>query len=318
MIRITKSSAIQILMGMLYNKAAGRTQAGVRDYCQNTYFRSIGNASEEDLGPVLRELFSKYFRLDEGEEKNLKFDSIIEQLVKQINEDGQNSDGTLIDQLVEVLQKPYRKNILSGQSLQQLEQALLIPSELAGLTSRLAKREMSCTHCGHIFVNGEMLTAQVRENLNGEPIGMEMVCQNCCAPSYVKCSQCNSQAEITKRQHAAINKDRLCNKCKESKKSGNAVAASDTPEPTVLQPERDRVEPFRSGTNVVMEARGQPEANTRRAEVRSPFRTWTPRATRMAFSPDMLRRVDEVVRPTDPMVANPFNGGEEGPDNAPF
>lgn len=117
---------------------------------------------------------------------------------------GKVKDGDLIDVIVKTLQLPYARSAISGKALSDIRKALLLPSEMAGLTA-LKQRELSCLSCGHKFVDGEMTT--VTQMDNGVNVGLW--CTNCSRPKYVACSKCEESTELSKPVGRALAKTKF-------------------------------------------------------------------------------------------------------------
>jgi hypothetical protein len=114
-----------------------------------------------------------------------------EDLAAQIKEerDQPKADATLIDTLVDVLQLPYLRNLITPEMVKSLRRAILVPSEAMGLAERLRKRESGCVRCGHTFRSHEMAVAY--RNPGDE--GMVFYCHRCIQPDLVACQHqdCN-------------------------------------------------------------------------------------------------------------------------------
>jgi hypothetical protein len=108
-------------------------------------------------------------------------DEMIDQIADQLEtcEEAVN-DRDLIDTMVRILQLPYARSILSGNTLQMLRAAILLPDELIALKSQL-KENMSCIGCGHKLLHGEMAIYSHQ----GEGSNHGFLCSRCQKPSFV-------------------------------------------------------------------------------------------------------------------------------------
>ena len=72
---------------------------------------------------------------------------------------------------------------MSGEIMDNLKRALLLPDELAGLKEKLAAEELHCIGCGHKFAHHEMGIVCVQR----EERGASVMCSNCVTPEKVAC-----------------------------------------------------------------------------------------------------------------------------------
>lgn len=112
----------------------------------------------------------------------------------------------LIDVLVDVLESPNARQVLTAKNLDTLRKAFLLPENMVKLGESLRK-EMGCANCGHPFMNHEMATCGIEDH-NGT--GMVFYCAKCSTPHYTACRNCGEgSAELDQE---ALNK--LTNKCR--------------------------------------------------------------------------------------------------------
>lgn len=138
-------------------------------------------------------------------------------LLKHVNRallDEQHGRGEsdLVDQIVRALQLPWGRNVLSGQSMQRLRAAVLLPSEQAGLLARLRAKEMSCTTCGAPFHDHESVTMRVYSDGTQ---GIE--CHRCVPPVHIPCVSCGETVELSDKAMKAMSRMQ-CKSCQEAKR----------------------------------------------------------------------------------------------------
>lgn len=164
-------------------------------------------------------------------------DAIYIQLRDEQRDDKTNMD--LIDEIVRTLGLPFCRNTLSGETINRLRKAILLPDERAGLVKRLRERSMSCSNCGHQFHNGEMGTLYYdgREHV--------ILCTNCHRPTQVACHTCGGthSADIADTQvlNDAIFGTR-CTRCEGTERIHTEVGATgDAPPANPFRPPWPRV-----------------------------------------------------------------------------
>lgn len=122
---------------------------------------------------------------------------------------------TLIDILVDVLESPNGRQILSGRNLDTLRKAILLPENMSKLGESLRK-EMACANCGHPFMQGEMATCGI-EDRNGN--GMVFYCQRCSQASRSVCSGLKCEGVVNLDQEALMRViHKPCSACEDPKK----------------------------------------------------------------------------------------------------
>lgn len=117
-------------------------------------------------------------------------DDLIELLGKLANEEPVETD--LIDAIVGTLRLPYTTNRVSSSVLQNLREALMLPSELQAFIDAL-NGQWQCAVCSHTMTGGEL---GVLRRESGGPVSIR--CLNCAAPEYVVCSNGKHQRHIPK------------------------------------------------------------------------------------------------------------------------
>ena len=98
-------------------------------------------------------------------------------------------DKALLDKIIEILKNAGARNVISGNTLKALRYALLLPEETAGLVERLRRKEMSCSGCGHPFMDGEVVTFRAQD-----PPGF--VCASCYLPTVISCTYPGCEAHV--------------------------------------------------------------------------------------------------------------------------
>lgn len=117
------------------------------------------------------------------------------------------TEGDMINLIVNELKLPYFRNHLSGNNLDRLRHQLLLPQERAEFQRLMANKEMACVQCGHQFNNGEMST-YTEEGF---------VCSNCYTPNQMGCKHCEQSAHVPDKLRDGIRKVGDCG-CRERKK----------------------------------------------------------------------------------------------------
>lgn len=196
MIKLYRDSAEQLAMCLHYIMY----RAGVEmSEVQNAAART-NNLSNKEIVAMKRSLRTSSSTLTPIKEQ-------FDELIKAINdEDLPNKDGDLIDLMVQTLQLPHVQNVLSGGRLTALKKAILLPSEFGALAERVRAREMSCSHCGSQFRDGEAVT--LRHSGDRTAPGV-VYCASCVRPDVITCPGCKKLCAIQKMLAA----DFLCPEC---------------------------------------------------------------------------------------------------------
>lgn len=186
LLRFYKPYIERVLMGLVFMQENGFTMKHFLEFAG----RGRGVLGVED--PTLYALHRAAGR--HGAAPDLP--TMIKLMGEQLTTTEKVDDGELIDLIVTTLQLPFSRNILAGPALHSLRQAILLPTELAGLRTRLQAQETSCGHCGQEVVNGELVT-MVREGG-----GLNSVWCQRCAPAVnsgiaiVACQKCSSHVPL--------------------------------------------------------------------------------------------------------------------------
>ena len=99
-------------------------------------------------------------------------------LQAQLNDEG--TDVSLIAGIVRLFQFPFLGNRLSFGTLSKLRRAILLPSELNGLLEDLRKSELTCSNCGGMLYDGQLIVLSSKQ-------GHQLFCVNCMGPTCVTC-----------------------------------------------------------------------------------------------------------------------------------
>lgn len=119
---------------------------------------------------------------------------------------GEAGEGDLIDQVISLVQVTNGKNVLGGQTLNNLRAALLLPNERAKFAAQAAKREGCCGRCGKKMVSGEIAT------FHNDGYGPYMACIVCIKPQFQPCSKCGEIIEVDRGITRALGKMNACPK----------------------------------------------------------------------------------------------------------
>lgn len=152
---------------------------------------------------------------DESPDNTLVFQGAIGQLSKR-----KDSDGDLLDTIVNVLRLPWGNYFSSG-AIKALRDAILTPNELTDL--RKSFKTVSKCACGHEFQSAEMATINVANDT------ILITCTHCARPSYIRCDYCDEMVLISSKVAATMRNEVDCG-CRKRKEATNNVAA-----PTIAQ-----------------------------------------------------------------------------------
>jgi len=192
----------RVLTALLYARGKERGLHDLRDYSESFFNRS-GSKLDNVLDVILHR------RVYEDE----TLDDMIALLVDRLSEinSGTKEDADLIDAMVQALQLPYARSTFSARTFLALRKALLLPSEMTAVTTRIKQREISCGGCNHVFRRGEMIT------FSAEGTDVVMLCTRCQLPVYMSCKNCDRTIAIDKKLSTALNKTVDCGCSKEGK-----------------------------------------------------------------------------------------------------
>ena len=136
-------------------------------------------------------------------------------------------DKDLIDTIVRTIQLPFARNRFSGEVLDSLKKALLLPEEAAGLKEKLQREELSCVQCGHHFIQGEMGTISIDRR------GSVLVCGACVTPTLIPCGSGKHVISMPRGVAKSILRERekACEECAiETSSSTAGTAVPEAPE----------------------------------------------------------------------------------------
>ncbi len=229
MLKLYKGTAEQLLLLALYHQdQIGHTLPTVVDRTRNAAGRNPGAQQVINMARKSAQL------VPSSKTEHWPSD-LIEGLIRGIqDDDSPRGDKNLLDQIVLCLQMPYSRNVLSGDALRRLRQALLLPSEQAGLNARLTAREMSCSQCGIPLHDRESVTI-MRTGDNAQTL----VCHRCSSPHHVPCASCENVANLSSKAMAAMSRMQ-CESC-------NAKKATALKSPPPLEEVEAPHPVFRSG-----------------------------------------------------------------------
>jgi hypothetical protein len=220
-IRLYIYMAEQLLMALSYLQTDGITfRRSIRPWADR-YMRNCES-------PALRNIFQNHFSQGPSQEMPEDVDDLIKVLTDLIIHARKplNNEGDLIEQMVRILGLPYARNAISGRTLTQLRNALMLPGEL-GAGAALQTQELACTACNHTFVLGEMTTIHQGENRN---IGL--MCTGCLPPTSARCRNCAESVPLNQRKvHTLLSKGISC-QCQ--LKKGSPVAVQGNPLDDIL------------------------------------------------------------------------------------
>lgn len=189
MFRFYRDFVCQMLFALLELKCTGITNMDrLRDNATSNY-RRYNSLIHGENGQAIVNVINMFRNEYSGNEEWLELDEMIEFLCKQLQASysgTESDDGTLVDSIVETLNLPYAKNVLTGRNLELLKRAILLPEEMAKIGSVLAQRELSCGSCGHRFVAGEM--ARLYPDGRGNN---SFDCTRCGKPLFMACDKCD-------------------------------------------------------------------------------------------------------------------------------
>lgn len=219
MIRLVKDLVHNLLLILIFLHQKGFNMEDVRRGVAETWGGPIHDDPALATNKIVVGVQSTLRLVEGGEVENQTLTEMAESLIGGLYSKGTGTE--LIDAIVAAVINPYSKNVLAGGTLASLRKALLLPNELGGLLDRLKKKEMSCAHCGHSFLSGEIASTYVERD------GVSFLCTQCSCPSYTRCRHCDGSSTIpSSLRDAAFSKTASCEACKSPKKEGKEVAAA--------------------------------------------------------------------------------------------
>jgi hypothetical protein len=159
--------------------------------------RAANRRADQEDGSLTRaeqDLSDLYDVMTERERENggpLDLETeIIAPLRAQINAE-EPDDPSLIDRIVEILQLPFGRQILSRRTLDALRGAVLNQAEMTHFEAVTRQREITCFRCDHRFHANEAVT--VVQTAGGD---FNFYCRKCWTPLYVACAhaECHRMA----------------------------------------------------------------------------------------------------------------------------
>jgi hypothetical protein len=155
-------------------------------------------------------------------------DGMIDKLIKIVPTPQKNTDQDLLDTIIFMLQLPYFGSRLSLKTVKALRDAILIPEELAKLKNELAKNELRCNSCEHIFASGEAMIFTRNTD------GVSVTCLNCGTPSLRACPNCETGVtEIPAKTAQSLRKTGFCVACRQAEENKKNGVVAQTPAPGV-------------------------------------------------------------------------------------
>lgn len=187
MIRLYRDFMEVVLMGLIYmrDSIGDNTGAALNHTYQRYRGQGVGNTTPE-LTAVIRSAYDR-------NQCELTWTEIINEIAAQIHQrmglqlKPGTGDKDLIDTIVRTIQLPHCRSMLSGEALNNLRRALLLPDELAGLNERLKAEELSCCGCGKRLATREMVTI-VNDGGDRNNRAVSLLCAGCYLPEYIACA----------------------------------------------------------------------------------------------------------------------------------
>lgn len=178
MIRMAREQLQKLLVAMLYFQENGYTLQHVDRWVRDNIYTRF-NAAYVPADQANKVKTGLAFMGDRNQgDRNQTMWSLIEQTIDQLGADT-SKDRDLVDTIARAIQTSNARNSLSGQALDILRKALLVPDEVRELKRVLAS-ERACSSCGHKFLNGEMSAF-----LQGADGGGSFCCIRCQRPMYI-------------------------------------------------------------------------------------------------------------------------------------
>ena len=213
MLRFYRQFMEQILMVLIYARdMKGDNFNGIHDYLRERWRNEDRTRNQWHEPQIIRTLSL----IHENDQMEHSLTGLINELHQQLRQTYGISRGPqdkdLIDAIVRSIQLPYARNRLSGEVLDRLKQALLLPSEVVGLKERLQREELICPGCDHKFLEGEIGTISIGRNSRT----VSLQCTNCAAPNLMACSNSKHSIPTPASVMKAIAKevDKGCGFCK--------------------------------------------------------------------------------------------------------
>lgn len=141
----------------------------------------------------------------------LTMKEIISKAGEVLTQSGKQVDGDLIDAIADALQMSTARNLLTGSTLEQLRNVLLLPQEAGLLRTRLAEQRMACADCGID------LESNVLVHLSVDGRGATLRCLRCSGSNVMTpCVSCHEHVSLVAKMMSFL-KGVQCDTCKAKK-----------------------------------------------------------------------------------------------------
>lgn len=121
------------------------------------------------------------------------------------------SDGSLIEQVADVLTQALARNTLHPALLRRLRDAILIPDERVKVLAEM--RSFACAQCGTPLVDGEAVTVRIQEGIPS------VMCAKCRTPTCQQpMSVCEHKYQFSDREQT-LRYAKGCKVCQDAKKA---------------------------------------------------------------------------------------------------
>lgn len=120
---------------------------------------------------------------------------------------GAVKEETLIDRMVNVLQRPFVRNVLSYEAIASLRKIFLTQEELSKLDTILTTAETCCTGCGKRLSHREMMTINRQQRSSSD-----IQCVKCNPPQLIPCTHagCTKCVGVTAKQAKILSSPGFC------------------------------------------------------------------------------------------------------------
>lgn len=223
MIKLYREIVERMLLCVQYAKAKGVSPRQLWNYRQDEWANSEIRNRDGDLPPD--PIYSSTSYNGMGSEET--WDALVSQVTAQLKSDSSTSgDASLVDTVIDLLQAPYGRNVVSGKTLVALRKALLLPEELAVFQAMARQREHNCGGCAKPLGNGEMVTIYRGGN------DTHVRCVRCMVPVMTGCPQCSGYVPLGTKIGNYIKKRATCGGClPDTPEDGGVYVPGDIPPP---------------------------------------------------------------------------------------
>jgi hypothetical protein len=191
--RIYKEQLQRFLLLALHCRDLGGDMRRAYDNARERYYVKYPDELDpKDPRALLGSALKFLPNMNSGE---MPLEALITETAKMLVSKGAGVERDLIDMIVHTLSLPHVRNVISGEMIKALRQAILLPEEISLFKAKVDARELFCASCGHKFVNGEMSTMQTSKE------GTAFHCTGCVRPNYVRCSGCMESANVFEQRH---------------------------------------------------------------------------------------------------------------------